>query len=118
MEGPRDKVISFVTVDEDAEDLEVPTLPEDDPDWANLYGHTMGAVLRAEQAATQEALRRAGRMTLTWSIPRVEPESVGALLMLLQIATVYAGGFYGVNPLDQPGVELGKRLTRERLRRR
>jgi glucose-6-phosphate isomerase len=31
--------------------------------------------------------------------------------MLLQIATVYAGGFYGVDPLDQPGVELGKHLT-------
>jgi glucose-6-phosphate isomerase len=31
--------------------------------------------------------------------------------MLLQIATVYAGYFYGVDPLDQPGVELGKQLT-------
>ena len=24
---------------------------------------------------------------------------------------LYAGGFYGVNPIDQPGVELGKQLT-------
>jgi len=31
--------------------------------------------------------------------------------MLLEIATVYAGALYGVNPLNQPGVELGKRLT-------
>ncbi|NNL29476.1 MAG: glucose-6-phosphate isomerase, partial [Gemmatimonadetes bacterium] len=31
--------------------------------------------------------------------------------MLFQIATVYAGALYDVNPLDQPGVELGKRLT-------
>jgi glucose-6-phosphate isomerase len=31
--------------------------------------------------------------------------------MLLQTATVYAGALYEVNPLDQPGVELGKRLT-------
>jgi glucose-6-phosphate isomerase len=31
--------------------------------------------------------------------------------MLLQIATVYAGALYDLNPLDQPGVELGKRLT-------
>jgi glucose-6-phosphate isomerase len=31
--------------------------------------------------------------------------------MLLQIATVYAGALYGVDPLDQPGVELSKRLT-------
>ena len=31
--------------------------------------------------------------------------------MLLQVATVYAGALYGVNPLGQPGVELSKRLT-------
>ena len=31
--------------------------------------------------------------------------------MFFQIATGYAGAWYGVNPFDQPGVELGKRLT-------
>ena len=31
--------------------------------------------------------------------------------MMLQIATVYAGALYDVDPLDQPGVELGKELT-------
>ena len=31
--------------------------------------------------------------------------------MFFQIATGFAGIWYGVNPFDQPGVELGKRLT-------
>ncbi len=31
--------------------------------------------------------------------------------MLFQIATVYAGAMYDVDPLNQPGVELSKRLT-------
>jgi glucose-6-phosphate isomerase len=31
--------------------------------------------------------------------------------MLFQIATGYAGVFYGIDPFDQPGVELGKKLT-------
>ena len=31
--------------------------------------------------------------------------------MLLEIATIHAGALYGVNPLDQPGVELGKQFT-------
>ena len=31
--------------------------------------------------------------------------------MWFQIATGFAGVWYGVNPFDQPGVELGKRLT-------
>jgi glucose-6-phosphate isomerase len=31
--------------------------------------------------------------------------------MLLEIATSYAGQFYGVDAYDQPGVELGKQFT-------
>ena len=31
--------------------------------------------------------------------------------MFFQLATGYAGVWYGINPFDQPGVELGKRLT-------
>jgi glucose-6-phosphate isomerase len=36
---------------------------------------------------------------------------MGQLFMMFQIATVYAGALYDVNPFDQPGVELGKELT-------
>ena len=31
--------------------------------------------------------------------------------MFYQIATGYAGVWYGIDPFDQPGVELGKKLT-------
>jgi glucose-6-phosphate isomerase len=36
--------------------------------------------------------------------------------MMWMLTTVYAGALYRVNPLDQPGVELGKRLAKEALR--
>jgi glucose-6-phosphate isomerase len=42
---------------------------------------------------------------------RVDPAHVGELIMLLEIATIYAGALYGVDPLNQPGVELGKQFT-------
>ena len=35
--------------------------------------------------------------------------------MLLEIATVLTGWLMGINPLDQPAVELGKRLANARL---
>ena len=50
-------------------------------------------------------------MNLTVEIDKVDARSVGGLLMLFQIATVYAGALYDVDPLVQPGVELGKELT-------
>ncbi len=48
---------------------------------------------------------------MTIHVDRVDAWHLGALFMLLEIATVYAGALYGVNPLDQPGVELGKQFT-------
>ena len=48
-------------------------------------------------------------MTLT--VPALDTHALGGLFQLFEHATVIAGGLYGVDPLDQPGVELGKRLT-------
>ncbi|MBT8487446.1 MAG: glucose-6-phosphate isomerase, partial [Gemmatimonadetes bacterium] len=78
---------------------------------AYLGGHTLEELLDAERAASAEALRLRGRPNATLHLPRVDEEALGQLFMLFQIATVYAGALYDVNPLDQPGVELGKRLT-------
>ncbi len=30
---------------------------------------------------------------------------------MLEVSTAFAGGLYGINPFDQPGVEEGKLLT-------
>jgi len=111
MEGPFDKTITVIAVETPGEDVPIPDrggLP--DP-ISTLGGSSLGALLAAERDATVHALAQAGRMSATLWLPAIDTESVGELLMLCQIATVYAGGWYDVDPLDQPGVELGKRLT-------
>jgi hypothetical protein len=67
--------------------------------------------MATERKATAEALRREGRPNATFTVPSVSPEALGELMMLFQVATVYGGALYGVDPLDQPGVELSKKLT-------
>lgn len=111
MEGPRDKVVLFVRREAAPEVVEIPSLFADEPALSYLGGHTLFELLDVEQRATAEALRRRGRLNLTLSIPTIDARSLGGLFMLFQIATVYAGALYGVDPLDQPGVELGKVLT-------
>ena len=76
-----------------------------------LGGHQLGELLSIEQRATAGALARRGRPNMTIHVDRVDAWHLGALFMLLEIATIYAGELYGVNPLDQPGVELGKQFT-------
>ena len=111
MEGPRDKVVLFVGVDDVGVSVEIPDRHPGIPAISYLGGHTLEGLLDTERAASAEALRLRGRPNATIHLPEIDEASLGQILMLLQIATVYAGALYDVNPLDQPGVELGKRLT-------
>lgn len=112
MEGPRDKVVLFLAVaDEERDPVVIPSVHPDVPELEYLAGHSLKELMDAERRATAEALRRRGRPNLTLEVPAVTPRTLGELFMLFEIATVYAGALYGVNPLDQPGVELGKQLT-------
>ena len=111
MEGPFDKVVTFIRVEHTEEQVAIPGRPGLPEELAYLAGHTLGELLLAEQEATSSALGRMGRMNLTLSVPSLTAEAMGELLMFFQLSTGFAGGWYGVNPFDQPGVELGKRLT-------
>ncbi len=111
MEGPFDKVVTFVRVEAPSEDIRIPHRPDLPEELAYLQGHTLGELLHAEQEATSAALARMGRMNATIELPRLDAEVMGELIMFMQLATGFAGAWYGVNPFDQPGVELGKRLT-------
>jgi glucose-6-phosphate isomerase len=117
MEGPFDKVITFAVVDDLGPDVPIPPL-EDVPgsrplpaELSYLAGHSLGELLRVEYEATSAALAQRGRMSCTLRLPDLSAGTVGELLMFYQIATGYAGAWYGIDPFDQPGVELGKRLT-------
>jgi glucose-6-phosphate isomerase len=135
MEGPFDKTITFIRILETIELLAIPgegekgrkgevqssspLLPvsrSPEHEFSYLMGHTLGELLDAEFVATREALRSAGRMSSTIEMDAVTPRSVAHLLMFFQCATGFAGAWYGVNPFDQPGVEAGKRLTRDAFR--
>ncbi len=136
MEGPRDKVVVFLQVLEsgpgaageaaltrgtpDPMGMPIPPVPADDPHlgdpaFRRLGGHTLAHLLETERQATAEALRAIGRPSATLRIARVDESALGGLFFLFEVATVLAGAHYGVNPLDQPGVEAGKILTRGRL---
>jgi glucose-6-phosphate isomerase len=110
MEGPADKTVTFIAVPRGA-DVEIPKLHSDVPDLSYLGGHSLGEVLDIERRATAGALAKRGRPNMTIKLDEVSPASVGALFMFLEVATIYAGALYDVNPLDQPGVELGKQFT-------
>lgn len=111
MEGPADKTITFVAVAELPTEVAIPTLHAEHADLAYLGNHSLGELLHAEQRATAGALAARGRFNMTVALDRLDAWHVGGLIMMLEMATAFAGELYGINAFDQPGVELGKRYT-------
>jgi glucose-6-phosphate isomerase len=111
MEGPHDKVVVFLGVENYRLEVKIPPLFKDLPDIGYLGGHSLGELIRAEQAAAARALTEAGRPNMTLTLPKVTPAALGYLLYTLEVACVASGYLYNINPLDQPGVELGKKFA-------
>ena len=111
MEGPRDKVVVFLGRAAPERDVAVPRLFPSEPAFSCLGDSTLFGLLDRQRRATAEALRRESRPSMTIMVDRIDARSVGGLFMLFQIAAAYAGALYGVDPLNQPGVELGKTLA-------
>jgi glucose-6-phosphate isomerase len=110
MEGPQDKFTLFLRFERARVDLPLAPGWVDQGDVAYLAGHSMHELLNVEHQATAAALAAAGRPSMTLRAPALTPRLMGELLMFWEIATAFAGGLYGVNPFDQPGVEAGKRF--------
>jgi len=111
MEGPYDKVVTFVRVEEHSGDLEIPAAYGDVDGVTYLCGHTLGQLLNMEQRATELALAEAGRLASVIVVPRADESAIGQLFHLLEVQTLVMGALLGVDPLDQPGVEAGKKIT-------
>jgi len=117
MEGPADKTVTFLRLESAADDVVIPAPGASAPGLDYLGGHSLGELLDVECRATAGALARAGRPSMTVSVGAPDAWHVGGLMMWLMQATTIGGALYRVNPLDQPGVELGKRLANHELGR-
>src|SRR5262245_2799808 len=107
MAGPREHLITVVRA---------PTAGDGRSAGLDYLGGTWaGALVAAQAQAVPEALGRAGRPVRIFDPDRLDEASVGALMMHLMLETILAGRLMGVDPFDQPAVELAKVITRERM---
>lgn len=109
-EGPNDKVIGLVEVEDFGTDVAIPAgLGVEAISY--LEGASLGRLLNAEKRATEFALVESLRPNYTIRFPRVDARHVGQFIQLWQVATAYAGLMLNVDAYDQPAVELGKQAT-------
>ncbi len=111
MEGPEDKVVVFLRIEDYGTDVKIPIVFEDMEGLNYLSGHTLSELIKAEEEATELSLARASRPNLSLDIPYIDAYHLGQLFMFFEIVTALVGFLFGINPFNQPGVEEGKNFT-------
>ena len=110
-EGPNDKVVTFICVQNYRTEVPIPKAYADIPAVGFLGGHTLNELITAEQAATEFALTKSGKMNWKIILPQVDAFTVGQLLYFFMMQTAFCGALLGIDTFNQPGVEEGKNAT-------
>ncbi|MBQ0099607.1 MAG: glucose-6-phosphate isomerase [Firmicutes bacterium] len=110
-EGPFDKVITIIGVENFRNNCTISQGCENIPDVNFLCGHTMGELINTERKATEYALTTAHRLNYTIMLPEVNAYTIGALLYMFEMETAFCGAMLNIDTFNQPGVEGGKNAT-------
>ncbi len=110
-EGPFDKVVTFIGVENYRKTVEISKGCDDISDVNFLCGHTMNELINAERKATEYALTTAKRPNYTIMLPEVNAFTIGELLFMFEMETAFTGAILNIDTFNQPGVEGGKNAT-------
>ncbi len=110
-EGPFDKVITLIAVENFRKETPISNGCKDFPDVNFLCGHTLSELINSERKATEYALTTAKRLNYTVTLPEVNAFTIGELLYYFELETAYAGAMLNIDTFNQPGVEGGKNAT-------
>ena len=113
--GPKDKMFTVFRQQTAGEGPQVNPAFADDAAFAGLAGKHIGYLVDAEARATIDTLAKNGRPVRTFTLPKLNERTLGALFMHFMLETIIAGKILGVDPFDQPAVEEGKILARKYL---
>ncbi|WP_072682419.1 glucose-6-phosphate isomerase [Arcobacter sp. LA11] len=118
MEGKRDKTVTFIKVEDFEEDTKIPNIPLkflDEFDYINnikfkdLINYQADATIKAI-----EQLKDIPSDVIT--IERVNEYNIGKLMYTFQLLTSSVGKFVQINTYNQPGVETGKVILKNKLK--
>ena len=109
-EGPNNKIIDFIRVEEFESKLEIPQIFQY-TGIGYLGGKTINELMNAEADSTQATLIDNSRPTITIKLPKVDGYHIGQLLYMLEIQTAIAGALYKVNAFNQPSMDQTRNYT-------
>lgn len=117
-EGKRDKTVTFVKVNDFEEDTIIPSNTLDGfEDLEYVDGLKFAELIEAQANATIEAIENMQDVPCdVITIDKVDEYNIAALMFNFQLLTSIVGKFVQINTYDQPGVEAGKIILKDKLK--
>jgi glucose-6-phosphate isomerase len=108
LDGPRDKLISLVSVSHHEDTAAVKDIGIEHPAFETLLNKKMNHLLFAEQMGTLDTFKNRGCHVRQFDLPDSTPYYLGQLVMYQMVETIATAFLLGVDPFDQPAVEESK----------
>ena len=120
VEGTRDKSVTFIKIDDFQNELTIPKIELPYLESLDMLNDiTFHDLITMQSDSVIEALLEQGDIPLDEIIiERVDEESIGQLIYYYELLTSLVGKLINVNTYDQPGVESGKIILKEKLKKR
>jgi len=117
MEGTRDKSVTFIKLQAFEQKLYIPDIKLKHLENLDiLNGIAFHDLITMQCDSVIEALKKEKDVPLDEIIlPQVDSKSIGALIYYYELLTSLVGELLDVNSYDQPGVESGKIILKEKL---
>lgn len=113
--GPRDKVTTFIALEQDIHALNVPNYVGFEKLVANIQEKSVSSIFMAILQGVQAAYKNESLPFMTIMLPKKEARYIGELMQMHMLEIMYLGYMFGIDPFDQPQVELYKKETRKIL---
>jgi glucose-6-phosphate isomerase len=114
IDGPSDKITTFINVEKQT-DLFIPNNKNLALLVDNIQGRQMKEVMDAILGGTLKAYEQQKIPHMQITLPTIDEKTIGELLQMKMLETIYLGALLEINPFDQPAVEKYKVETRKLL---
>ena len=115
MDGEKDKYFWFFRFQD--RETQYQFKPHIFPKLSILKNKTMGELLSAQATATEKALNEQGAYSAQVRFEKLDEEALGQFFMMMQLLVAALAESLDLNAFDQPGVERGKVLALEELKK-
>jgi len=120
IDGPRDKTITFLKINNLGVKTTIPTNKEFDIfNLKEVDGITLNNLINLQADSTVESILNERDIPCdVITIDEVDEYNIAILMYRYQLLISCIGSFLQINPYDQPGVEKGKLILRDKLKQK